>query len=423
MGISKTQLNQNKLRHSRKSADKGSIMAMVSIIVFVLSIVGLSMLNITKSVRVRSARLAAELAAQNAADTAIDLGIEYVYELWNDNAPDLIDINYASGISTLQGTRNLSKYNFTVGLCEDYPGYVITGTGVSGDINKEIHFRMLIQHPWVGISSKDGININVGAGVQLEPAEYEDFSLVTNSTTKNAIVLRNGVYLPGDIIVGPGGDPDSVIDTKKDAVIVGETWSMLEEIMYPDVIIPSLDYAVLGTDPNDPGARVMDTDGIYGSINIGTGEKLKVVGNVTALIQGDLTLNNSAYFSLTEGSKLNLYMQGNIEFKNGSIFMSEDLANATTYEEIRDATKSLKIYGGSSCTSIVFKNSSFMAGAIYAPYADIVFMNSSDYYGAVMGNYVTINNSGNFVFVYGLYDNTDNMISNLITQRGSWWEN
>jgi hypothetical protein len=230
------------------------------------------------------------------------------------------------------------------------------------------------------------------------------------------------VYIPGDVIVGPGGDPEVVIDTKRDAVITGETWSMLDEILYPDVTIPSMGYASLGTDEDD-GAMVMDTDGLYGSITVGTNEKLKVVGDVTAIIDGDLIVKNSGYFMITAGSSLHLYMLGDIEMKYGSIFMNEDFAAADTYEEIRDATKSLKIYGGVNCRSVIFKNSSFIAGAVYAPYAYIDFRNSADYYGAVLGHDVSIKNSGNFIFVFGLYDDMDRFVSNLKTQRGSWWEN
>jgi hypothetical protein len=406
-----------------RKRNKGSVLAMVSVIVLVLSITGLSMLELAKSARLRSSKIIAELAAQNAADTGMDLGIEYVYELWNANAPDLIDIDYTSELMTLPGTRNNADFQFSVELCDDYPGYEITSIATAGVVTKEIHFRMLIQHPWVGIAAKDTININVGTGIELKPSDYSDFTLVTNQVYSNSIVLRNGVYIPGDIIVGPGGDPDMVIDTKKDAVITGETWSMLEEILYPDVTVPTLGYASLGTDPNDPAAMVMDTDGIYGAINIGAGDKLKVVGDVTAIMDGDLIVDNSGYFMITEGSSLKLYMLGNIEMKYGSIFMNEQFDAADTYEEIRDATKSLKIYGAATCTSIIFKNSSFIAGAVYAPYAFIDFRNSADYYGAVLGKDVVIKNSGNFIFVYGVYDNADRFISNLKTQKGSWWEN
>ena len=397
-------------------------MALVCTIVIVLSITGLSMLKIIRAVRIRSSKLIAEMSAQNAADTGIDLGIEYVYDLWTASAPDLIDIDYTSPLKTLMGTRNVSKYYYTVDLCDDYPGYEITSYATSGSVTKVVHFRMLIQHPWVGIAAKDSININVGTGIELQPADYPDFNLVTNQIYPSAIVLRNGVYIPGDVIVGPGGDPDSVIDTKHDAYITGETWSMLEDVVYPDVSLPSLGYATLGTDPNDPGAMIMDTSGIYGSITIDTGETLKVVGDIVAVLEGPFIAKNSGSFLVTAGSTLRMYLLDNLEMKYGSVFYNENFGASPTYEDIRDATKSVKIYGASTCTSIIFKNSSVMAAAVYAPYADVSMYNDADFYGAIMGEDVEIKNAGNFIFVFGLYDDDDRFISNLKTQRGSWWE-
>ncbi len=403
--------------------NKGSILAMICIIVAILGLTGLSMLKLAFAARLRSARLAAEIAAQSAADTGISMAIEYVYNLWNANAPDLIDINYESTVASLPGVDSSSQYYYTVNLCDTFPGYELVSYGTSGVVSKEVHYRMVIRHPWIGIAAKSGININVGMGIGLEPAEYGDFALVTNMILSGSIILRNGVLIPGDIVVGPGGDPDTVIDTKNDAVIEGETWSAFEEVLYPDVTLPSsMSYVSLGSDPNDPGAKVMSASGIYGSITIDTGQKLKVVGDVVAIMEGDLIVNNSGSFLITEGSSLILYMAANIDMKNGSVFMNENFPYAPTYEDIRDATKSLKIFGTAACTLISLKNSSFMAAAVYAPYATVLMYNSADFYGAVMANNVDLKSSGNFIFVFGLYDDSDKFVSNLRTQRGSWWE-
>jgi len=413
---------EKKLNYSHKN--RGSVLAMICIVVVVLSLTGLSLLKLALAARLRSAKLSAEIAAQNAADTGLTMAVEYVYALWNANAPDLIDINYESSVTSLPGTNSLAEYHYTVILCEDEPGYDLASYGAAGVINKEVHLRMLIRHPWVGIAVKRTININVGAGIGLEPEDYPNFNLVTNLILSGSIVLRNGVRIPGDVIVGPGGDPDVVIDTKREAVIEGEAWPAFEEVLYPDVTLPpSMHYASLHTDATDPGALVMDTSGIYGSISLGSAQKLKVVGDIVAIMQGTLTANNGATIQITENSSLRLYMAGNIDLKYGSVFANDNFPINGTYEQIRDATKSVKIYGTNVCTSISLKNSSFMAAAIYAPYATILLYNSADFYGAVMANNVDLKNSGNFIFVYDLYDDRDNSISNLATQRGSWWEN
>ncbi|OXU16142.1 DUF7305 domain-containing protein [Sedimentisphaera salicampi] len=404
----------------REINKKGSALPTVAVIVMILAMTGLSILKIAQAARMRSARLTAEISAQNAADTGLNMGIDYVYSLWNQNAPDLIDIDYTSPTYNFEGTTADAEYYFTVELSEEFYGYDITSYASAGTQEREVHYRMVIQHPWVGISAKETININVGAGIALLPADYEDFTLVTNLINSNSIVLRNGVHIPGDIIVGPGGDPDSVIDTKREAVIDGETWSMYEEIEYPDVSIPSgLANKTLTIDGSD---YVMNESGIYSGISLRNSETLRVEGYVVAVINGDLDLGNGAEIKITSGSSLCLYMAGDIDMGNGSVFSNENFDSASTYEEIRDSVKSVKIYGTPSCEKLVFKNSSYLTAGIYAPQAFIDLRNSSDVYGAVMGKDVILKNSANFYFVFDLYSNRDNLISNLKLHRGSWWE-
>ena len=398
---------------------KGSALPTVAVIVMVLAMTGVSILKIAQAARLRSAKLIAEVSAQNAADTGLNLGIDYVYSLWNENAPDLIDIDYTSPTLNFEGTTVSTEFQYSVKLADGFYGYDITSIATAGSQNKTVHYRMVIQHPWVGISAKDTININVGSGIGLLPADYPDFCLVTNRISNSSIILRNGVHIPGDVVVGPGGDPSLVIDTKQDALIDGETWSMLEEIEYPDVLIPTLSTASYTYD----GVNViMNQSGIYGSVSIGGGENLIVEGDIVAAINGNLVVGNNGKFIVNEGSSICLYMIGQLDMQYGSYFVNENFDSTNTYEQIRDSVKAIKIYGTPSCTSLLFKNSSYVTAGIYAPQAMIDLRNSSDVYGAIMGKDVILKNSANFYFIFDLYSNRDNLISNLKLHRGSWWE-
>jgi hypothetical protein len=93
------------------------------------------------------------------------------------------------------------------------------------------------------------------------------------------------------------------------------------------------------------------------------------------------------------GSALTLYIGGDYEGKNGS----------TLNNETQDAAR-LKLYGLESCEDMVFKNSSRLYGAIYAPNAYVVFNNSAEAYGAVVCDRFEQKNSAAFNYDASLRD-------------------
>ena len=111
---------------------------------------------------------------------------------------------------------------------------------------------------------------------------------------------------------------------------------------------------------------------------------------MTLYVTGDITLKNLAEIVIVDtnpDASLTLYLGGDFEGKNGSA-----LNNLTA-----DASK-LEIYGLDSCQSMIFKNSTNLYGAIYAPEADVTFDNSADAYGAVVAETFEQKNSATFYY-------------------------
>jgi probable HAF family extracellular repeat protein len=256
---------------------------------------------------------------------------------------------------------------------------------------------------WFGIGVKRNAIIMSRTKFETIPPDG-DFIIRTNSTAKNSITLFPNTVIPGDIICGPGGDPDTVINTKKNSVVTGDTYAGEEELQFPDVIAPELPY--IGSLPpptsTDPNLIVLTASdrGVYDEIILGRGKKLHISdGQVVIHVAGNVRIHHGAELRILDNAtvpSLDLYLSGDLQADNGSIVDTENHMVTGTR---------LKIYGTNTCNSIVFMNSSVSA-AVYAPYADLEIRNGSAVYGSFTGNIFLMRNSGQFYFDTRLLDAT-----------------
>jgi hypothetical protein len=222
-------------------------------------------------------------------------------------------------------------------------------------------------------------------------ADDRDMQIGTNSTEPSSIVLKNKAIINGDIVVGMGGNPDDVI-VDNGATINGETFTLTQIYELPPVTVPeSLESSPsLGTIRDN---TTITSSAQYSSIRLAANKKITIEGDVTLYITGDVTLGNSAELQIADNASLTLYLGGDFEGKN-----------ASTVNNLSMDPHKLKIYGLDSCTSIGFKNSSDLYGAIYAPNADVVMFNSADMYGAIAAKSFEQLNSGLFYYDVTLRD-------------------
>ena len=218
------------------------------------------------------------------------------------------------------------------------------------------------------------------------------FKVATNSTQKDSVSLKNSSLINGDVVVGPGSDPDDVIALNGGAKIEGDTSSMAQERDLELPTVPSwLQYLPSGGPIT--GDTVLYHSGKYSEIDLSNSKKITVVGDIMLYITGDLILGKSAELEIAENSSLTLYLDGDIESKNSS--------------KINNETKipqNLQIYGLEDCDTMNFKNSSDFYGTIYAPNADIIIHNSVDIYGSIVCNSFDLRSSGKFWYDASLRD-------------------
>ncbi len=393
----------------------GSILALVAVMVVIMAILGLVMIRLGSSARVQAVRTTTDIAARTAADAGLTQAVRLMNKklaaepVWdNSTLPNATDAPLPNSDTTFSFSIEGDQRN----------GFQVTSTGVSGFAQRKVHSRLSVESLWFGIGVKQNVSVMTKTTFDTLPAG-SDFTIRTNSTADNSIRLFAGTHIPGDVIVGPGGDPETAINTKATTTITGDTYAADEEIEFPDVIVPDLPYkgALPAPEPGDPNLIVLrSTDsGTYDTLNLGQGQKMHIVdGEVMIHVIGDVRLHQSAELHILNNDSepaLKLYLGANMQADQGSMIITDNFIEGGTR---------LKIFGTNDCTSIVLMNAGDLSAAIYAPYADLELKNSGDIYGAFTGNNLEMKNSGKLVFDARLLEIGIDDEAAYIVQR--WWE-
>lgn len=393
-----------KLLQSKK---RGFAIALAMLVVVILLAMGTGLLRLGLGSRISSIRTASDITAQCAADAGLakalfEMNGKLKAELWDESTMPLgtnISLPNCDAVYSYTVTGNLGS------------GYTIQSTGNSDQAQRTVSCTLQLQGPFeAAIFTEQHLYMKSGATVDWYnyDADDRDMQIGTNSTVPSSVVLKNTSIINGNIVVGMGGNPDDVI-IDNGATINGETFNLTQIYELSPVTVP-------GSLESSPslgiirGNTTINNSAQYSSIRLPANKKITIEGNVTLYITGDVILGNSAELQIAENASLTLYLGGDFEGKNSSMVNNLNM----------DPHK-LKIYGLDSCTSIGFKNSSDLYGAIYAPNADVVMFNSADMYGAVTAKSFEQKNSGTFYYDTSLREvsTSDEAVSFTIT---NWHE-
>ena len=393
-----------KLLQSKK---RGFAIALAMLVVVILLAMGTGLLKLGLSSRIFSIRTASDITAQCAADAGLakalfEMNGKLKAELWDESTMPLgtnISLPNCDAVYSYTVTGNLGS------------GYTIQSTGNSDQAQRTVSCTLQLKGPFeAAIFTEQHLYMKSGATVDWYnyDADDRDMQIGTNSTVPSSVVLKNTSIINGNIVVGMGGNPDDVI-IDNGATINGETFTLTQIYELSPVTVP-------GSLESSPslgiirGNTTINNSAQYSSIRLPANKKITIEGDVTLYIAGDVILGNSAELQIAENASLTLYLGGDFEGKNSSMVNNLNM----------DPHK-LKIYGLDSCTSIGFKNSSDLYGAIYAPNADVVMFNSADMYGAVTAKSFEQKNSGTFYYDTSLREvsTSDEAVSFTIT---NWHE-
>lgn len=379
-----------------QSMRRGSAMALSMVAVMILLALGVAILSLGQNARIYAIRMTSDIAARCAADAGLTIALFEMNEKlqvkpWNDST-----LPQATDISLLGCDNQVCSYTVTGDLGG---GYTITSIGESGQatrgVRATIELHGLFDH---AILTRDTLILKSDTLIDgynsLDPLDTDtDVDIGTQSTLDSSIILNMGVTVDGDVVVGVGGNPNTII---KDlgATTTGAHYSGMEQEPLPQIILPA-NLFDMNTDISIMGQTAVLTpidNGQYSMISLKQGTVPAILeisgGDVVLHIAGDIQLGQSCEIIVKDGSTLTLYVDGNIHCRESS-GINPELPS-------QEASTLLVYATGQNLQTFDLKAKGQWAGVVYAPNADINLYASGDAYGAIVAGKFEFKAGGNY---------------------------
>jgi hypothetical protein len=384
-----------KMRLLQPKKDGFAIAAVLCAVILML-IIGAGLLSVGMHQRTRAARTSSEISARCSADAGMTKALAEINRMldlktFNDNS-----LPYAAyePVPNCDSTYSYDVSKITLADGNDL--YTIKSIGKSGRARKTVNATLEMKGIFeYAIYVAENLTLRSGTTISAynQGADDPPLQIATNSTEAGAVTCKTGVTIDGDIVIGPGGDPDVVINNTTEATISGETYASLIKNKTPSINVPQAlqDMASSGA---ITGSTTISSTAKYDNINLlgvstdpNKTDTVKIDGNIKIYITGDLRLGNGDEVEIQPDSSLTVFLGGDLYVDNSG-----------TINNLTQDPKKFKIYGLDTCTNIDFKNSGIFYGAIYAPEADIHAYNGFTIYGAVVGKSFTQDVDANFYY-------------------------
>ncbi len=396
------------IRSGRQQA--GFILSLIAILMLILALAGLATLGLSVQARVRAMKYSRNLCARFAADAGLDKALYEMNRQLQINPALMAGLIQSGPLLDLDGTEAQFQYtidgNWNTGFSVDSRGVCDSH---QHDIHAVLRLKSLFEYALFG---NEGMTFKNGTRISAInwTADLPPLLAGTNSIQVGALDMKFGVTIDGDVLIGPGGDPAVVINSKQDCLITGQVTPLPLPLDMSVVPVPAslMTANSLGTIKT---AGTLMTSGKYSGIQLGNGDVLKISKPITLWVTGNITLDNSARIEIEEGGSLTLFLGGDLLAKNGG-----------TLNNLTQEAKTLQIYGLETCRSIEFMNSSTLYAAVYAPRADVMSKNSATIVGSIIADSFTQMVAAQFYYDASLREALPTDLGvKLIVSR--WWEN
>lgn len=443
-------------KRNLKRSKRGLVLPLVIGIGVILAILGMGLLKVGFGGRLNSILMTMKMSARSAADTGLaealyKLNEEFVFGVGpGDPLPSDANVPLAN---------SNARYSYQVeALIDPVTGenyWLITSTGTSVRETKTVYARTSIVNVFelaIIVSDRlifkantlvDGYNSAFGyPSPPLPPGEDYDLKIGTNSNVPPPptypIVLNNNVIIRGDVLVGVGGNPDELIWDPLPLEETGNRYALPYRIEFPAITAPTdfndLPKDLVGNDLEIVAPLGYTYEYPYtvaadgGSVNIGQGGRLTVVGAVELYVTGDMRFGQGAelYIGIPEDDP-DYVPPGDPAFIPSSliIYLDGDLdgGNAGGINNLTGIPANFILFGtspiGPPYQDWDIKNSRNFYGVYYGPDANILVRADADIFGSVAGHSFDMRNSGNMHYDVRLSD-LEGFDDGFTIDR--WWE-
>ena len=386
---------QKKQLSSRKS---GSVLVLVLLVVLISMIIGTGLLALGTQSRISSISQVQDMMSRSAADAGLERAVQEI-----NNA--VLAKTWSASVLPTTSDATLPRSESVYSVTTQYDatgGYTIASVGTNRSrthtVNATLRLKGLFEN---AIQCRDSIILKAGtvvgtidSDISLDPDDCDDKAIIgTNSTEPDSVILNNGVVVEGDVVVGVGGDTATII--KDLGATTDDRYSLSTSVEFPPVSPPSLfgpDSSIFikkGEMTIGPGGD-FPANGRFSDISMKNGTTLRVVGECTLYITGDVGMGQSSEIILdtSQNAKLTIYLDGGWVSDNDS-----GINNQT------EKPSSFRLYGtGPLGQAIDIKAKGEFYGVIYAPDADLTVFSGGDIYGSFVTNNFELKNPAEFLY-------------------------
>jgi len=393
-----------------KSQETGAALCLMVVAVILLTLTGMALLNLGFQSRISAIRTAQEMQARWSADAGlvkavVEMNKKLSAKTWSD-----ISMPAVTNEVLFQ-----SDQSFNYQVDKDGSGnYTVTSTGIVGPARKRVYATMGFKGLFdSAILVKDRISLmpnTLVAGYNSQDATDTDFdlSIGTASTTAGSIPIGPGTVIEGDVFVGVGGDPNTVIGAG--GTIIGQKLTLHKELDFPVITPPPLPDIGTALSATTTTITLDPTkSGTYTEISLSQSGLLEIQGGDVKLhITGNIDMGNGCEIIVRPGSSLTLYIDGDLNADNSG-GINNQAGNVKDFQLF--AT-------GTDAQLFNMKAKSSIFGTIYAPDVDIQMYAKAEMRGAIVGKNVTFKSGGAFYYDEALRDvSIDDVGARFIIKR------
>ncbi|MEI7834873.1 MAG: hypothetical protein WCK05_00505 [Planctomycetota bacterium] len=206
-------------------------------------------------------------------------------------------------------------------------------------------------------------------------------TVATNTTAANGVSLANNTNIKGSVTVGAGGNPNTVISQPGN--VTGAKTAMTQMMVMPTVTAPtgmdasSGDLAVGGNQ-----TIMINSNRHVNNLTLSNGGVINVIGDVTILAEGPISISQNAQIHVLPGASLKLYFKSSLTVLNNGMSLVVDGLNVSRLQVLGLGTGTVSMANAS------------MLGVLIAPNSPLVMSSGSEVFGAVVAKSVTMSGGG-----------------------------
>jgi len=416
-------MKKEKRYRQRYESRQGFVLPFVIILMVVMVLVGFGMLALGYNAKVQALRQSDDAYATSAAEA----GIVHMVERMNNKLDEDDEWNNTTlFMLNMPKTSLANSYaQYKVGIIGNPSiGFVITSTGTSGQTTRTFYALTLLRGVFdYGILVKDKVKLHENCVIAAYNSETGQSGLGTilaavSSKGDDTIDLKEA-YVQGDVLVGPGGNPEKMIDNP--GTITGSLGNISSVPEFPEVTVPD-GLVYMGeikdiSSDDDVSGSILAISGKYkySKIELEKNNILEISGDTTIYVTGDVKIGDSAEIRIKNdgASRLALYVDGKFELKDDAII-----------NNLTQKPKNFKLFGSNpdkqDIKIDIDREGYNFYGVVYAPNAKVEAGLDGDFYGSFVCDQFELKSESSFFHDRSMTKNIND--AGVYFGIGRWYE-